>query len=86
MALLGWTVAGFPKIQTPAKVKYHKFKTLGKLGLDQLNVLNYSYKCCYLRVKEGKKYHFGDSSRQKLSNYNYSMVQRAVEVEWELFT
>ena len=52
VSFLGWTVAGLLKIQAPAQIKYHKIKTLGKLGLDQLNVLNYSYQMLLFEGQE----------------------------------
>lgn len=87
VSFLGWTVAGLLKIQAPAQIKYHKIKTktLGKLGLDQLNVLNYSYQMLLFEGQEREEIPLWDSRKQKLSNSNSSMVLRPLEVEWELF-
>lgn len=52
VTLLGWTVAVLLKILTLVQMKYHKIKTHGKLGLDQLNVLNYSYQ---MLLSEGQE-------------------------------
>lgn len=72
--------------QTSAQIKYHKTQILRKQWLDKLNVLITATKYYYFRVKKGKKYQFWYSGRQKLFNSSSSMVQRTVELEWELFT